>query len=149
MAWSLPMHEGDGISDGKNVDNNTTYADKGSVVVVMQRRLNDIKAVTPKIANDGKYGAKTSAAVIQVFGSSAYKEGRRLTGNQFQTITDKSNAAQHDNSTEINALEARIEALESATGTPEHDHDGVYSPTGHKHPVTVHSHKYSGTTEEA
>ena len=86
--WSLPMHQGDGISDGENVDGNTTYADKDSEIVVLQLRLNDIPRVTPKLVADGEYGTKTSAAVVQIFGEGAFKDGRRVTGRNFKTITD-------------------------------------------------------------
>jgi hypothetical protein len=54
----LPVREGDGLGDREA---------KKSDVSVVQRLLNERDAVDPKLATDGKYGAKTVTAVEQAF----------------------------------------------------------------------------------
>lgn len=72
MTW-LPLREGDGIGDREH---------KRSDVAAVQATAN-LAGVTPKITEDGRYGAVTSAAFVQLGVADTGSRGQTFTGSMW------------------------------------------------------------------
>jgi hypothetical protein len=106
----LPFTTGMGIGDEANRLDDIEW---------LQRELNEHPATTPKLNTDGKYGAATEAAVVQVFPGT---DGKRVGGKEWGLLEKANRGAAGTQGPKGDTGPAGPKGDDGESSAPEHTH---------------------------